>query len=130
MGGGYRFPRDFGPHFQWTRALKECEEIQRERGEPEMRQLADAYERAYRAQLLPVIDRINQRGLIREHYLRNDGRTLCGLPIDTSQEAIGNPPCRNCWRLMVMRFNPRPSGFDSFVSHVPIQLPHAGTALA
>lgn len=46
-----------------------------------------------------AIDRIDDRGDITEHLTYTDKRTLCGRPINQSQAAIGNGPCRACSRI-------------------------------
>lgn len=45
------------------------------------------------------VDRIDQKGDIREHWTHDGERTLCGLAIGHHQAAVGNRECRRCVRL-------------------------------
>ena len=45
------------------------------------------------------IDLIDSKGNLREHLLRESGRTLCGRSVQQAQPAVGNAPCKVCRRL-------------------------------
>ena len=45
------------------------------------------------------IDRITQRGNIREHRTLDGERTMCGIAIEISQEPAGNAVCKRCQTL-------------------------------
>lgn len=46
------------------------------------------------------IDRIDDRGNIREHWTFDDVRTICGIEIGYRQAACGNAPCRRCEKII------------------------------
>lgn len=49
------------------------------------------------------VDRIDDRGNIREHLRRREeARTLCGLVIGMSQPACGNAECRRCAQIIAL----------------------------
>ncbi|MCJ7597367.1 MAG: hypothetical protein MUO41_01820, partial [Methyloceanibacter sp.] len=45
------------------------------------------------------IDRIDDRGDIREHLTRDDRRTICGIEIGQRQPPCGNRPCKRCEKI-------------------------------
>ncbi len=45
------------------------------------------------------IDRIDDRGDIREHWTRNGHRTICGIEIGMRQTACGNRACKRCKKI-------------------------------
>ncbi len=45
------------------------------------------------------IDRIDDRGNIREHFTRDGVRTICGIEIGYRQAPCGNGPCRRCGKI-------------------------------
>ena len=50
-------------------------------------------------QQMTKIDRIDDRGDIREHLTRDDRRTICGIEIGMRQPACGNRPCKRCEKI-------------------------------
>ena len=46
------------------------------------------------------IDRIDNRGDIREHLTRDGRLTICGIEIDMWQVPCGNAPCRRCEKIV------------------------------
>lgn len=50
------------------------------------------------------IDRIDERGDIREHWTTDDVRTICGVQIGGNrQEPAGNRECKRCLRVGAQR---------------------------
>ena len=49
---------------------------------------------------LMKIDRIDDRGDIREHWTCDGHRTLCGIQIGGRQSPCGNRPCKRCQRVV------------------------------
>lgn len=45
------------------------------------------------------IDRIDDRGDIREHWTHDGHRTICGIEIGMKQPACGNRPCKRCKKI-------------------------------
>jgi hypothetical protein len=45
------------------------------------------------------MDRIDDKGDIREHLTRDGRRTICGIEIGMRQSACGNRPCKRCQRI-------------------------------
>ena len=45
------------------------------------------------------IDRIDDRGDIREHFTRDGHHTICGIEIGMRQPACGNRPCKRCEKI-------------------------------
>lgn len=45
------------------------------------------------------IDRIDDKGNIREHLTRDGQRTICGLEIGQRQPPCGNAPCCRCEKI-------------------------------
>jgi len=45
------------------------------------------------------IDRIDDRGNIREHLTRDQRRTICGIEIGYRQDPCGNATCRRCEKI-------------------------------
>lgn len=45
------------------------------------------------------IDRIDDRGDIREHWTLDGHRTICGIAIGIRQPACGNRPCKRCEKI-------------------------------
>lgn len=48
---------------------------------------------------LTKIDRIDDRGNIREHLTRDGQRTICDIEIGYRQSACGNAPCLRCQKI-------------------------------
>lgn len=46
------------------------------------------------------IDRIDDRGDIREHWTRDGRRTICGIAIGQRQPPCGNAPCKRCEKIV------------------------------
>ena len=53
----------------------------------------------YQMTELTKIDRIDDKGDIREHWTRDGRRTICGVAIWNKQPAYGNRPCRRCAKI-------------------------------
>ena len=49
------------------------------------------------------IDRIDDRGDIREHLTRDGVRTICGVEIGMRQSPCGNRACRRCEKIATRR---------------------------
>lgn len=47
------------------------------------------------------VDRIDDKGNIREHLTREGVRTICGIEIGRRQTPCGNAPCRRCEKIAV-----------------------------
>ena len=47
------------------------------------------------------VDRIDDRGNIREHLTRDGQRTICGIEIGQRQPPCGNATCRRCEKIAV-----------------------------
>lgn len=45
------------------------------------------------------VDRIDDRGNIREHFTRDGLRTICGVEIGRRQPPCGNRPCKRCEKI-------------------------------
>jgi hypothetical protein len=45
------------------------------------------------------VDRIDDRGDIREHLTRDGRRTICGIEIGQRQAPCGNRPCKHCEKI-------------------------------
>jgi hypothetical protein len=45
------------------------------------------------------VDRIDDRGNIREHLTRDGHRTICGIEIGQRQLPCGNATCRRCEKI-------------------------------
>ena len=50
-------------------------------------------------QQMTKIDRIDDRGDIREHQTRDGHRTICGIEIGMRQPPCGNRPCKRCEKI-------------------------------
>ncbi len=59
------------------------------------------------------IDRIDDRGDIREHWTRDGRRTLCGIPIGGRQSPCGNRPCRRCEKIVARLSETTVCGVDA-----------------
>ena len=46
------------------------------------------------------VDRIDNRGDIREHLTRDGKRTICGIEIGMRQMPCGNATCRRCEKIL------------------------------
>jgi hypothetical protein len=46
------------------------------------------------------IDRIDNRGDIREHFTRDGAKTICGLALSCTQSPADNRPCKRCERIV------------------------------
>ena len=55
------------------------------------------------------IDRIDDRGDIREHWTLDGRRTICGIEIGMRQPACGNRPCKRCEKIAMRRQIETPS---------------------
>jgi len=45
------------------------------------------------------VDRIDDRGNIREHFTRDEKSTICGIEIGMRQTPCGNTPCMRCKKI-------------------------------
>lgn len=50
-------------------------------------------------QEMTKIDRIDDKGDIREHFTRDGRRTICGIEIGYRQPPCGNRPCKRCEKI-------------------------------
>lgn len=48
------------------------------------------------------VDRIDDRGNIREHLTRDGQRTICGIEIGQRQLPCGNATCRRCEKIAAL----------------------------
>lgn len=61
--------------------------------------VAELFEKAYQGTKYERVDRIDDKGNIREHTrVIGTLKTLCGLTIHYEQDAAGNGSCKNCER--------------------------------
>jgi hypothetical protein len=51
------------------------------------------------ARQVTTIDRIDDRGDLREHRTRDGHRTICGIEIGMRQPPCGNRPCKRCEKI-------------------------------
>lgn len=52
------------------------------------------------SQEMTKIDRIDERGNIREHFTRDGRHTICGIEIGMRQQPCGNAPCKRCEKIV------------------------------
>ena len=63
-------------------------------------QLSDLAAAARPSYQMTKIDRIDNRGDIREHLTRDGRLTICGLAIEMSQPPCGNRSCKRCEKII------------------------------
>lgn len=51
------------------------------------------------------IDRIDDKGDIREHWTLDGRRTICGIGIGYRQPPCGNRPCKRCAKIFAQRLS-------------------------
>ena len=62
-------------------------------------QLSDPVRLARPIQQMTKIDRIDDKGNIREHLTRDGSHTICGIEIGQRQAPYGNATCKRCEKI-------------------------------
>lgn len=65
----------------------------------QLAQIADDATPATPASRMVKVDRIDDKGNIREHLTLDGSRTICGIEIGYRQTPCGNATCRRCEKI-------------------------------